>query len=269
MVKTTESFQAVTEPGDIAKKAILGVLENSGFTSSLVNPLFGGQTYVWFLRLALRVGPVNIDPLLLVAALRGEDEAGELGARRWLRHPGREILELCDVVAAALAGAVEKDHEGILHARLRICRLEEPVGKFHRIGVLRRGDADGTGLVDVGELRGRKRGVGHGRLLLLGDRILAAGGGEEARRQGTGNVIDLTGQGPSLANSAVLADVDAKKVALLRADWTRRDPAVTAALRELGRSGVPLYVIYAPGRAPVLLSEILSVDELRRELAKL
>ena len=58
-------------------------------------------------------------------------------------------------------------------------------------------------------------------------------------------------------------------MALLRADWTRRDPAVTAALRALGRSGVPVYVIYKPGRAPVLLSEILSVDELRRELALL
>jgi thiol:disulfide interchange protein len=73
----------------------------------------------------------------------------------------------------------------------------------------------------------------------------------------------------TLANSDVLADVAAKNVALLRADWTRRDPAVTAALSQLGRSGVPVYVIYKPGRAPVLLSEILSVDEVRAELAKL
>ena len=73
----------------------------------------------------------------------------------------------------------------------------------------------------------------------------------------------------TLANSAVLADMDAKKVVLLRADWTRRDPAVTAALSQLGRSGVPVYVIYKPGRAPVVLSEILSVDDVRAELAKL
>ena len=73
----------------------------------------------------------------------------------------------------------------------------------------------------------------------------------------------------TLSNASVLADVAAKKVVLLRADWTRRDPAVTAALTQLGRSGVPVYVIYKPGRAPVLLSEILSVDDVRAELAKL
>jgi thiol:disulfide interchange protein len=73
----------------------------------------------------------------------------------------------------------------------------------------------------------------------------------------------------TLANAAVLTDMQAKNVALLRADWTRRDPAVTAALAQLGRSGVPVYVIYKPGRAPVVLSEILSVDDVRAELAKL
>lgn len=73
----------------------------------------------------------------------------------------------------------------------------------------------------------------------------------------------------TLSNAAVLADIQAKNVALLRADWTRRDPAVTAALAQLGRNGVPVYVIYKPGRAPVVLSEILSVDDVRAELAKL
>ena len=73
----------------------------------------------------------------------------------------------------------------------------------------------------------------------------------------------------TLANAAVMADMDAKKVALLRADWTRRDPAITAALTQLGRSGVPVYVIYKPGRAPVVMSEILSVSDVRAELAKL
>jgi thiol:disulfide interchange protein len=73
----------------------------------------------------------------------------------------------------------------------------------------------------------------------------------------------------TLANASVLADFAAKNVVLLRADWTRRDPAVTAALTQLGRNGVPVYAIYKPGHAPVLLSEILSVDDVRAELAKL
>jgi len=73
----------------------------------------------------------------------------------------------------------------------------------------------------------------------------------------------------TLSDTSVLADFSAKNVALLRADWTRRDPAVSSALTQLGRSGVPVYVIYKPGRAPRLLSEILSVDDVRAELAKL
>src|SRR5512142_1562567 len=46
-------------------------------------------------------------------------------------------------------------------------------------------------------------------------------------------------------------------VALVRADWTRRDPAITAALTALGRSGVPAYVLYRKDRSPQLLPEVL------------
>jgi thiol:disulfide interchange protein DsbD len=73
----------------------------------------------------------------------------------------------------------------------------------------------------------------------------------------------------TLAKSEVLADFSAKNVTLLRADWTRRDPAISLALSALGRSGVPVYVVYQVGQAPVVLSEILGVDELRAALAKL
>jgi thiol:disulfide interchange protein len=45
----------------------------------------------------------------------------------------------------------------------------------------------------------------------------------------------------------------------LRADWTRRDPAITAALARLNRSGVPVYALYPAGSGePVLLPEVLS-----------
>jgi thiol:disulfide interchange protein DsbD len=58
-----------------------------------------------------------------------------------------------------------------------------------------------------------------------------------------------------------------KKVVLLRADWTRRDTAISQALQQLGRSGVPVYVLQRPGKAPVLMSELLSTDELLAAIA--
>ncbi|AEG91584.1 protein-disulfide reductase DsbD family protein [Ramlibacter tataouinensis] len=73
----------------------------------------------------------------------------------------------------------------------------------------------------------------------------------------------------TLAREDVLADFSAKNVALLRADWTRRDAAITAALARLGRSGVPVYVVYKKGSPPVVLSEVLGVEEVRSVIANL
>jgi thiol:disulfide interchange protein DsbD len=74
----------------------------------------------------------------------------------------------------------------------------------------------------------------------------------------------------TLADAQVRADFAAKRVVLLRADWTRRDPTITAALAQLGRNGVPVYLLQAPGSAaPRVLSEVLSVREVREALAAL
>jgi thiol:disulfide interchange protein DsbD len=73
----------------------------------------------------------------------------------------------------------------------------------------------------------------------------------------------------TLSNAEVLQDFKARRVTLLRADWTRRDPAITDALTALGRSGVPVYVLQAPGQSPVVLSELLRVNELRDALSRL
>ncbi|MBY0455542.1 MAG: thioredoxin family protein [Burkholderiaceae bacterium] len=73
----------------------------------------------------------------------------------------------------------------------------------------------------------------------------------------------------TLADAAVQADFAAHNVALLRADWTRRDPAITEALTRLGRSGVPVYVLYAPQRAPLVMTEILSPAQIHSALAAL
>jgi thiol:disulfide interchange protein DsbD len=48
-------------------------------------------------------------------------------------------------------------------------------------------------------------------------------------------------------------------VALLKADWTRGDDAITQTLAALGRSGVPAYALYVPGaKTPTLLPEALT-----------
>lgn len=73
----------------------------------------------------------------------------------------------------------------------------------------------------------------------------------------------------TLADVGLLNDIAARNMALLRADWTRRDPTITAELARLGRNGVPVYAIYQNGQAPQLLSEVLSVDEVRAALAGL
>lgn len=73
----------------------------------------------------------------------------------------------------------------------------------------------------------------------------------------------------TLSNAEVLADFAARNVALLRADWTHRDPAITAALAQLGRNGVPVYVFYRSGQPPLVLTEVLSVEEVRAAIAQL
>jgi thiol:disulfide interchange protein DsbD len=58
-------------------------------------------------------------------------------------------------------------------------------------------------------------------------------------------------------------------VVLMRADWTRRDPDITRALAGLGRNGVPVYVLYRPGKEPLLLPEVLTSAVVRDALATL
>jgi len=73
----------------------------------------------------------------------------------------------------------------------------------------------------------------------------------------------------TLADPDVVADFASRGVVRLRADWTRRDPAITAALAAFGRNGVPVYVLYGRDGAPQILSEILSAREVRETLSRL
>jgi thiol:disulfide interchange protein DsbD len=75
----------------------------------------------------------------------------------------------------------------------------------------------------------------------------------------------------ALGNAAVRQAFRERDVALLKADWTTRDPQITAALRSFGRSGVPLYVLYSadPEIPPRILPELLSVGVVLKALEDL
>ncbi len=76
----------------------------------------------------------------------------------------------------------------------------------------------------------------------------------------------------AFSDASVQALFRDKGVTLVKADWTNRDPLITAALAAFGRAGVPLYVIYnaTPGSAdPVVLPQLLSAGIVRDELAGL
>jgi thiol:disulfide interchange protein len=62
-----------------------------------------------------------------------------------------------------------------------------------------------------------------------------------------------------LSRPDVQAAFNDRHVAYLVADWTNRNDTITKMLSENGRSGVPLYLYYAPGSdKPVILPQILT-----------
>jgi thiol:disulfide interchange protein DsbD len=73
----------------------------------------------------------------------------------------------------------------------------------------------------------------------------------------------------ALGDAGVMADFRARGVVLMRADWTRHDPEISAELSRLGRSGVPVYLLLKPGGQPRLLPELLNPAALREALAEL
>lgn len=77
----------------------------------------------------------------------------------------------------------------------------------------------------------------------------------------------LVNEEAALSRPAVHAAFKDKKIALLVADWTNRNPQITALLEAHGREGVPLYLYYAPGAAdPKVLPQILTESEVLKAL---
>lgn len=101
---------------------------------------------------------------------------------------------------------------------------------------------------------------------------------EQAQKSGKPVFIDFTAawcitcqynEKTVLARTDVRQAFVDKQVVTFKADWTRQDPRITQALRQLGRSGVPVYTLSAPGQATQVFSEILDADELLNALKSL
>lgn len=74
-------------------------------------------------------------------------------------------------------------------------------------------------------------------------------------------VTCLMNERVALSQPEVIAAFQQKGVALVKADWTNRDTAITEALSKFGRSGVPLYVLYPRGLdhgEPMILPQVLA-----------
>jgi thiol:disulfide interchange protein len=74
-----------------------------------------------------------------------------------------------------------------------------------------------------------------------------------------------------LEQAAVIEKMKSQGVVLLRGDWTNGDPEITKALAQFDRNGVPLYLLYSgrEGAPPVILSQILTSNEVLNELEKI
>jgi len=66
-------------------------------------------------------------------------------------------------------------------------------------------------------------------------------------------------EGTALKGQRLVDAFKAHDAVLLRADWTKRDATIAAALAEHGRAGVPLYLVYPKGSGePVVLPQLLT-----------
>lgn len=73
----------------------------------------------------------------------------------------------------------------------------------------------------------------------------------------------------SLSTRTVAEALARNNAVYLKADWTRRDAVIAAALTEHGRAGVPLYLVYgADGSEPVVLPQLLTEGMVAEALDK-
>jgi thiol:disulfide interchange protein DsbD len=101
----------------------------------------------------------------------------------------------------------------------------------------------------------------HDRVAFAPDQLAAL------RAQGQPVLVDMTAawcltckvnERVALSDARVQAALKAQHIVYMVGDWTHRDAQITRYLTSFGRSGVPLYVYYAPGKAPQVLPQLLT-----------
>lgn len=102
---------------------------------------------------------------------------------------------------------------------------------------------------------------------------------ETLRKQGIPVFVDFTAKWclicqankVTLHSSEVAKAFKEKGVVTMSADWTKKDPVITKQLEKLGRSGVPVYVLYPGdmGQTPYILPQTLTAHVMQEYLGKL
>ncbi len=222
------------------------------------------------------------------------------GAARMLPRPGAWMEVLRQALAFPMYGAAvwllwvvgqEAGPDGVVAtagAGVALAFALWLVGVMQRGGVARPGLSAALRavaiLVTVGAIALGQRTLAHGGPAAAA--AVASPGVEpfslsrlaELRAQNRPVLVDMTAawcitclvnQRVALDRDAVRAELSRLRAVLLRGDWTRQDPVITAFLHGYGRDGVPLYVVYpVGGRPPFLLPQILTetlvIDALRR-----
>jgi thiol:disulfide interchange protein DsbD len=79
----------------------------------------------------------------------------------------------------------------------------------------------------------------------------------------------LVNERVALSTDAVKSAFAAGNIAYLKGDWTNRNPEITRILERHGRSGVPLYLLYAGADEPVVLPQILTAATVLQEIDRI
>jgi thiol:disulfide interchange protein DsbD len=99
---------------------------------------------------------------------------------------------------------------------------------------------------------------------------------EQLRSQGKPVFVNMTAdwcitclvnERVALDSASAQATMHEYQLAYLKGDWTRQDPAISHYLRQYGRDGVPLYVLYFPGHQGQVLPQMLTPDTLANALS--